>query len=72
MHRVGYAPPPEINPNRIENTTNPETLWIASMQNISTVIASVNATLRLVTPYLGANSGGMVRPKIDAALMIES
>lgn len=69
---VAHVPPPEMNPNNIENTTNPVTSLTAAKQNMSTVIASVNMIFRLVTPYLGANAAGIMRPKMEEALMMES
>jgi hypothetical protein len=65
-----YIPAPEKNPMKMENTTVPAKLLTASIVIVMIPEPTEKKTIRMKTPNLGENKGGMVRPKILAPFKI--
>jgi hypothetical protein len=68
--RLTYAPLKK--PKKMQYTITPPALAAGSQQKRTTPDAKLAAMIMLNTPTRSASRFGSVRPKTDAALMIES
>ena len=62
---------PEKKPYKIQNPIKPDVLWMAIQQKTNRAATQANGIWMLRGPILSAKKLGTIRPKNEAALMIE-